>query len=646
MATFNDPIVSRYLGDQSGLTSGVDPAVLRYLSNRDPNALPTNQPPVIPEIAKAYVNDPRTQLALSALKTGTSTDPVARGKYGIADGIARALTAISGSWVNQQQEAKYAQQQQDLIESRRQQGQDLLTGLNLRTKDDTSTPTATASSQPSTGGTMPVAGAPSTPPDPSALTLTSTPTDMMAAALNGATAPPPGAPPGPGMAAGIPQGAVPPPGPPGAATGAPAPPAPPVPTGLTPQPGSPPVQAAPITGGSSQSTGPFSQGSDTSASTAQASPSTTTKPAGKYDIPQVPVPDLPPDLPEPEAPKAPAARVSNLLTTARAMMLTGNPYDSDRAQTMLEKGLEDQDTLNQAADQFANEVTLKQYGSKLDLYSQFKGDKLRAALQARAAAQEANYAAARQSIQNKLEADKADAQNRTTIQAANIAAGGELTRTRMTIAAEYGLERMKEQAALNQIDEKRRTFYGTPAGATEIQKVQASNAIARQGLSKLAEYQQILDSGGVGGGIRALASAAINPFDNKAQRISGLSNDLALIQQNFAKGSGRGSNLQLKTILGGKPGLDVSPATQQARVNSMRDAFLKSIDYNNAILDNMATGGNPADLERNFGAYEAATPVVGPKDHHVTFNEWMAAQAQKGATGQTGNALVDKYLGH
>lgn len=674
-----DPLVSQYLSGPAGLNnSGIDPRVLRYLTNRDPNALPTDQPPVIPDIAKAYVNDPRTQLAINAIKTGTSTDPVARGKYGIADGIARALTATLGGYVNKQQEAKYAQQQQGLIESRRANNQDPLTGTAVNTAPTTTTPDTTSSSLPPVGGTMPVAGGPSgmssvpppasagtPPPDPTALSLTGGApiTSDLASQIAGATgvpAPPP-ATPAPGMAAGIPQGPIP--------TGqAPPPPAPPVPTGLSPQPGGPPVQVAPI-GGSSQSTGPFSQGSGTSAPTGPVSPSTTTsgvptspttpaaavaakagtttpgvavaakaasKPAGEFDVPQVSVPDIPQEfqnIKEPDVPTAPAAKVSTLLQTARQMIQTGNPYDSDRAQTMLSEGLKEQDTLNQAAQDFANEVTLKQYGSKLDLYSRFKGAELDAALKARSDAQQANYENARQSITNALEWRKSQAQNATTIQAANIAASSEAARTKATIAAEYGLERMKEAAALNQIDEKRRFFFASPAGLAASQKAEQSNNIARQGLAKLSEYQDILNKGGVGGGIRALANAAINPFDATGQRISGLSNDLALIASNFQKNGGRGSNLQLKTIMGGKPGLDVLPVVQQQRVNSMRDAFLKSIEYNNAIMDNQALGGNPADLERDFSAYEAANPVIGPNQRFVGFNEWKAARQAASSGG-------------
>ncbi|TXH14466.1 MAG: hypothetical protein E6R03_09210 [Hyphomicrobiaceae bacterium] len=50
----------------------------------------------IPEIAKAYENDPRTQMAMAALAQGGNTAPVAQGKYAVADGIARMIQGLAG----------------------------------------------------------------------------------------------------------------------------------------------------------------------------------------------------------------------------------------------------------------------------------------------------------------------------------------------------------------------------------------------------------------------------------------------------------------------------------------------------------------------------------------------------------------------
>jgi hypothetical protein len=72
--------------------------------------------PAIPEVAKAYQNDPRTQLALAAMQQGTSTSPVAQGKYAWADGIARALQAGLGGYMQKRQERKYNEKEQSVMD--------------------------------------------------------------------------------------------------------------------------------------------------------------------------------------------------------------------------------------------------------------------------------------------------------------------------------------------------------------------------------------------------------------------------------------------------------------------------------------------------------------------------------------------------
>lgn len=67
----------------------------------------------IPTIAQAYQNDPRTKLAQAAQAIGTSTAPVAQGGWGIADGLARAASAVAGAYINKGQEKKFAQREQD-----------------------------------------------------------------------------------------------------------------------------------------------------------------------------------------------------------------------------------------------------------------------------------------------------------------------------------------------------------------------------------------------------------------------------------------------------------------------------------------------------------------------------------------------------
>jgi hypothetical protein len=64
-------------------------------------------PTFIPEITQAYQNDPRTLLMNRLAQQGSSTAPVAAGKYGWADGIARALTGVAAAYGQKRQEKKY-----------------------------------------------------------------------------------------------------------------------------------------------------------------------------------------------------------------------------------------------------------------------------------------------------------------------------------------------------------------------------------------------------------------------------------------------------------------------------------------------------------------------------------------------------------
>lgn len=86
------------------------------------------RPPVIPEIAKAYTNDPRTQLALKALAAGSSTAPVAQGKYGMGDGVARIAQALIGAKLDNSTQDQYGKDEADLLALRKARGVDGLNG--------------------------------------------------------------------------------------------------------------------------------------------------------------------------------------------------------------------------------------------------------------------------------------------------------------------------------------------------------------------------------------------------------------------------------------------------------------------------------------------------------------------------------------
>lgn len=85
--------------------------------------------PVIPEIAKAFENDPRTRLAQQAIATGVSTAPVATGGWAWADGLARALQGVAGGYMQRQQLKKYKEDEDALLALRQARGNSGLASL-------------------------------------------------------------------------------------------------------------------------------------------------------------------------------------------------------------------------------------------------------------------------------------------------------------------------------------------------------------------------------------------------------------------------------------------------------------------------------------------------------------------------------------
>lgn len=260
--------------------------------------MPQRRPPVIPEIAKAYQNDPKTQLALAALKAGTSTAPVARGRYGFGDGAARIAQALIGAKLDNSAQDQYGGDEAKLLALRQARGVDGLNG---------------ASAPP------PVPMPQGPPPAPGAATA-----PAVAAALG---APPP--PPDPPQASpGIPMAPVPPPGPGGP---------PPVDQPPMPPPGSPEALAlAQAQGGGPNGRPPFG-------------PQAASAPSYLAPPTQEAVPPAPPPVARPAAPEPVGPTKSRMLNAAYRVMADANPYESASGQDMYQTGLGEQDKLNENA---------------------------------------------------------------------------------------------------------------------------------------------------------------------------------------------------------------------------------------------------------------------------------------------------------
>lgn len=279
-----------------------------------------NQPPVIPEITKAYENDPRTILALQAMKAGGSTAPVATRGYGVADGIARVLQGIAGAHINKQQEQQYDADQAKLLALRQARGVDGLTGTGA----------------PGMPTPSPVQGAPDPGDDPTA----GAPSPQLAAIASALGSPPPqsGPPPGAGPPS-IPMAPIP------APMAAPAPQAAPGPS--------------PAAGGGPMGQTPFGP---TAAPVPAASP---VPPIAGAPLAAEPIPSGPAPVAKPVAPAPVGAVRSPMLDAAYKIMSDANPYESAGGQDMYTSGLEAQGKLNEAAAERAQRLQDMGYQSDL-----------------------------------------------------------------------------------------------------------------------------------------------------------------------------------------------------------------------------------------------------------------------------------------
>lgn len=302
--------------------------------------MPQRRPPVIPEIAKAYQNDPKTQLALAALKAGTSTAPVARGRYGFGDGAARIAQALIGAKLDNSAQDQYGGDEAKLLALRQARGVDGLSG---------------ASAPP------PVAMPAGPPPGPGAATA-----PAVATALG---APPP--PPAPPQASpGLPTAPMPLPGPGGP---------PPVDQPPMPPPGSPEALAlAQAQGGGPNGRPPFGP---------QAA-----KPSSPYAFAPEAVPNAPAPVAKPAAPVAEGPTKSRMLNAAYRVMADANPYESASGQDMYQTGLTDQTKLDEAAAERKQKLADMGYQSDLGVYASGSEQDRSAAIAERAAAEARNAA--------------------------------------------------------------------------------------------------------------------------------------------------------------------------------------------------------------------------------------------------------------
>lgn len=458
--------------------------ISQYLQGKDSKGRQI-RPPVIPEIATAYKNDPKTQLAKQAMADGSSNAPVAGGKYAYADGIARALTGAMGGYMNRKQDQAYRADEDALLAQRAARGQQGMAAMAPVTPPDPSVaqpsfmPPNPAAMPPQTPGALPQAA-------PSATAQSAPPAaSQIAAALQGggatqaapdASSAATGGQPGGDVPFSVASGGM-------ASATASRPPVQPVSPDLgnssnsfdlrsglqtlraqgvnvtsgyrtpahnvevggvpnsyhtkgspsnpqaydfTPKAGESMDQLAVRVRAAYPGFDVINEGNHIHVEPSKRMAAGGTAPAAPTDAFAPPKPQALPDMPAPmERPKAPeavAATRSPLIQAAYKLMIDANPYESASGQAMYEKGLSEQADLNENA--AGREQALRNAGYQTDLgmYSADATARRNAEIEARNNAVKENAKQQDDYIKYQREAREKELDRRERIEAANIAA--------------------------------------------------------------------------------------------------------------------------------------------------------------------------------------------------------------------------------
>jgi hypothetical protein len=588
----------------------------------------------IPEIMKAYQNDPRTQVAQVALQGGTSTAPTATGKYAYADGIARALQGALGGYMSGKQMDKYGADQADLLALRKARGQDGLTGAPL----PGTTPTGTGASPPA-------------PPAPPGAALGAPVSPVAGPDMGTAPSAPVGAPTAPRDLIGG-KGPVMQHGPGPVSGGMPDPAS----LGVSP-PGALPGNGTPIMpgmGGGPQGIGPFPAASPASRvppppAAATSSRSPVSSASGSFKGPgalsHVDVPDAPGEYVLPDAPKGKGPTRSKLLDAAYRIMVDANPYESAAGQDMYREGLAEQGKFDEANAEREDAYSRMGYQSKLQAGL---GDR-DAAWKAHDSAVERNY--------------KVDDTNASF---AHDSAENDKNR-----ANQIQLERMRAASALQVAKVRESTSASggtdiTPEERAALSKAVAEHRIDLKGITKWQMKvigQTLVDNPNLNAiELHALATMAANPAQqSKAALLQAMPTVIAQVRD-----AGKKVNMSDVQFVG---------KMQAAMKGQLNDPdFVNYMTQRNDAMQTLAqvmSGVGASDMRIRMES-DAAPKTMSPRAWDAWYNAQMAALhprvqiaerkglVPKGTTeqlygadtaspgpakpGKTGNPLVDKYL--
>lgn len=633
--------------------------------------------PVNPDIVKAYTNDPRTLIAQSLMQNGGSTAPVAAGKYGIPDGIARALQGIAGAYMQKQNAKQYKGEET----AHNAQLAKIMAGS---APPDAQLASATALQSP--GLPPPAMGAATPPPAPAM------PPPMATEAL-----PPSNATQQPGTGGGLPM--PPPPAPMAPPPAAMAPPAPPPPAmgAMGGIPGAAPsVAPQPARMGSDQlsniarALNPNAQitsGVRTAVHNAAVGGvpnsqhvrgtaidgifpgmnagqvrSGFNKAGAQVDVidegdhfhiqgarhptmgapapvqrnaisggPSIPPTPPAPRTPDPDMPAMPTAPTdtgapvkSERLRIARALLNSGDPYSTNTAMDYMDKGLTEQNNSDEAAAGRKGDITKMGYGGALGNYYGAQSDKRQNAygnqkMEKQFAQDDAMFekdSGLKLSMQDKSFAHdmtKAGYDRETAYGLAQLNNNADFKKQQMIIDAAKGTAEEKAAA-------KRTMFLSTPTGAkiwdATGQRIQQNE----QTINDLQSFMDMNSKQTTGGPVlgSGIGAGFVKQFNNNLQQMDSITQKLAPMMRQAGQGS-----MSDKDLAGFKqsvPNIGSTAVTNKRTGARLVNGFRRVNDYEQHKIESMADG-----TQNNFvHEWEMFRQSVSI-DSGKSFEQWKAS---------------------